>query len=352
MEPPGEVTETAVSMHDVARLAGVSQRTVSNVINGYVHVSAETRARVQRAVETLNYRPNISAQKLRNGKTGIVALAMPEIAQPYFSELADHFQRYAASKGITLLIDQTGGTRHRELLVLDGYRSNIIDGLILNPLNITVDDLAHRPLDVPVVLLGESIDQSGFLHVSIDNIAAAEIVTEHLIATGRRRIVALGSHLTPGDVGPDKRRLQGYVQALTRAGINPDPALMFDTQVWSRAEGYAGAARIAELRRSEGPQSVDALFCFNDVLALGALKAFHDYGVRVPRDVAVVGWDDIEQASYAVPALTSIAPDKALIVQQAVDGVLVRRGSGRVKAEELTCPFTLRVRASTARADS
>lgn len=337
----------AVSMHDVAKVAGVSQRTVSNVVNGYVHVSTETRERVQRAIDTLNYRPNISAQKLRNGKTGIVALAMPEIAPPYFAELADHLQRYAASRGVTLLIDQTGGTRERELQVLDGYRSNIVDGLILNPLAITAHDLTHRPLDVPVVLLGESIDHAGYLHVSVDNIAAAQAATQHLISIGRRRIAALGGHLTLGEVGPDKRRLQGYIQAITGAGLPLDPALMIDTRVWNRAEGYAAAAQIARARAQGGEKSVDGLFCFNDSLALGALKAFQDHTIRVPEDVAVVGWDDIEEASYSTPTLTTIAPDKRLLAQRAVDGLLARRSEHHLGSDEVVCPFELRVRCST-----
>lgn len=171
--------------------------------------------------------------------------------------------------------------------------------------------LGHpQALDVPVVLLGESIDHAGYLHVSIDNIAAAQAATEHLLATGRRRIAAIGGHLTPGDVGLDKRRLQGYIQAVAGAGLPLDP-LMFDTRAWTRAEGYDDAAQIAQARRTGGKRSVDGLFCFNDSLALGALKAFQDHGVRVPDDVAVVGWDDIEEASYSTPTLTTIAPTRS-----------------------------------------
>lgn len=186
----------AVSMRDVAKVAGVSQRTVSNVVNDYAHVRSETRQRVQEAIRTLNFRPNVSAQKLRNGRAGLVAVAVPEIAAPYFAELADHLQRYAANCGITLLIDQTGGTRARELLVLDGYRSNVIDGLIISPLAITAADPVHRQLDVPVVLLGESIDRSGVLHVSVDNVEAAKVATDHLIHGGRERIAAVGAHFS------------------------------------------------------------------------------------------------------------------------------------------------------------
>lgn len=333
----------AVSMRDVARLAGVSQRTVSNVVNDYVHVKAETRERVQQAIETLNFRPNISAQKLRNGRTGLVALAMPEIAAPYFAELADHLQRYAASRGITLLIDQTGGSRDRELVVLDGYRSNIIDGLILSPLAITAEDLAHRPLDVPVVLLGESINHSPFLHVSVDNVEAARVATQHLISTGRQHIAAVGAHFSVGTTGPAERRLQGYIEATSAADRVLSPGLTFEANTWTRAQGYEIATAMVERKTR-----VDALFCFNDSLALGAIKAFHDHKVRVPDDIAVVGWDDIEEASYSIPTLTTIAPDKAQIAARALDGLLANLDCGSASSHEVTCPFTLVVRESTA----
>jgi DNA-binding LacI/PurR family transcriptional regulator len=333
----------AVNMRDVARVAGVSQRTVSNVVNGYVHVKPETRARVQQAIDTLNFRPNISAQKLRKGRTGLVALAVPEIAAPYFAELADHLQRYAADRGITLLMDQTGGTRQRELLVLDGYRSNIIDGLILSPLAITAEDLAHRPLDVPVVLLGESIDSSGFLHVSVDNVAAAKVATEHLISSGRRQIAAVGAHFSVGITGPAERRLQGYIEATSAAGLLLSPALTFKAKVWTKAQGYAIATDIVAKR-----SQVDALFCFNDSLALGAIRALHELGVHVPDDIAVVGWDDIEEASYSTPTLTTIAPDKEQITTRAIDGLLASINKSAVVLEDVTCPFELKIRESTA----
>lgn len=332
-----------VSMRDVAKVAGVSQRTVSNVVNDYVHVSPETRERVQQAIRMLNYRPNISAQKLRNGRTGIVALAMPEIAAPYFAELADHLQKYASTHGITLLIDLTGGTRERELLVLEGYQSNIIDGLILSPLAITAGDLAHRPLDVPVILLGESIDHSGFLHVSIDNVAAAAAATNHLIEGGRRRIAAMGAHLKVGISGPAERRLQGYIRATSEAGLALSSRLTLHAETpWTRAQGY----RIATELVTAG-EPVDAVFCFNDSLALGALKAFQDLGVRVPDDIAVVGWDDIEDAAYSTPTLTSIAPDKAGIAALAVDGLLAALSQSPMSPDEVVCAFELKVRRSS-----
>ncbi len=332
----------AVSMRDVAALAGVSQRTVSNVVSGYVHVRAETRERVQRAIDELRYRPNMSARSLRRGRTGIIALAVPEIAAPYFAELADLIQRQAGARGVTLLVDQTGADRERELLVLDGYRSNVIDGLIISPMAITAEDLEAQDLDIPAVLLGERIHHSSVLHVAIDNVAAARDVTQHLLHSGRRRIAAVGGELEVNNVGPALRRLQGYLSALQDAGVEVDRELVVRTGGWSRSAGYAA---VDGLLRS-GTQ-VDALFCFNDVLALGAMAAISDHGRRVPDDIAVVGCDDIEEAAYCTPSLTSISPDKKAIANTAVDRLVAQIAGEPVPAEEITCAYELVVRQST-----
>ena len=304
---------TRVTMHDVAKLAGVSQRTVSNVVNDFRHVAPATRDRVQRAITALDYRPHVTAQRLRGGRTGIVALALPEITVPYFAEIADLIQREAHAQGITLLIDRTEGTRRSELLVLDGYRSNLIDGLILNPLALSAGDILERELDVPIVLLGEQIESGPLLHVSIDNVAAAREATEHLLLAGRRDIAVVGAPRPDQRTGPAVRRLQGHLDALRHAGLPVRPDRILEAPVWNRLTGYELAAR---LLRSTSPP--DAVFCFNDLLALGALKATADLAVRVPQDIAVLGWDDSEEAIYSVPSLTSVSPDKQAIATAAV----------------------------------
>ena len=330
-----------VSMRDVGALAGVSQRTVSNVVNGYVHVSPETRERVQRAIDELRYRPNVSARSLREGRTGIIALAVPEIAAPYFAELADHVQRRAGEHGVTLLIDQTGASRDRELLVLEGYGSHAIDGLLLSPMALTVDDLARRDVDIPTVLLGERIRDGGLVHISLDNVAAGREATAHLIEAGRRRIAAVGASAS-GSAGPAEARLRGYRLAHEEAGLAVAADLVVPIEVWSRAAGYAA---VDALLGTGTP--VDALFCFNDVGAVGALRALADHGLRVPEDVAVVGWDDIQDAEYLTPSLTTISPDKATIAQAAVDSLLAQVNGEPVTAREITCGHRLVVRETT-----
>jgi DNA-binding LacI/PurR family transcriptional regulator len=332
----------ATNMRDVAAVAGVSQRTVSNVVRGYVHVRPETRERVQRAIEQLKYRPNPSARSLREGRTGIIGLAVPEIAAPYFAELADRVQRAAAERRLTLLIDQTGADRESELLVLQGYRNHVIDGLIFSPMAIASEDLDEHHPDVPIVLLGERIRDGGLVNVAIDNVVAAREATEHLLEGGRTRIAAVGADVTTNNVGTAQARLRGYEMAHEQAGLQPPAGLAITTGGWTRASGYIAVDR---LLGSGTP--FDALFCFNDLLALGAIRALHDRRVAVPQDVSVVGWDDIQEAEFSVPSLTSVSPSKDAIATTAVDVLLGQIAGGSAPDHDIVCEHELVVRESS-----
>ncbi len=331
-------------LSDVADRAGVSVKTVSNVVNGYVHVSADTKARVDAALAELDYRPNLAARNLRRGRSGIVALALPELEVPYFAELARHVVEQARQRGWTVLIDQTDGEHEREQLVMDSYGTQLIDGLILSPIATGADELSARRDTTPMVLLGERVYDGPDDHVSIDNVAAASTAVRHLVDLGRRRVAAVGRQSQP-TAQTARLREQGYLEALAAGGLPPDPALVVPTTSFTRAEGAAAVDRLLAL-----PAPPDALFCFNDLLALGALRRLHELGVRVPTDVAVVGVDDIEDGRYATPTLTTIRPDKARIAQLAVqllaDRLDTSDGAPR-PARELEAPYDLVVREST-----
>ena len=328
-------------LKDVAERAGVSVKTVSNVVNGYLHVRPDTRDRVEQAIAELNYRPNLSARNLRKGRTGVIALAVPELDIPYFAELARHVVAAAAAHGWTVLIDQTGGGHEQERKAASGIGDHMIDGLIFSPLALTADDLAG--LDgMPMVLLGERVDHGPADHVVVDNVAAAREITAHLVGLGRRRIAAVGSQRTP-EVASARLRLAGYAAALEEAGLGYDEKLVAPAPAWHRADG---AAAVRDLLAS-GVRP-DAVFCFNDTLALGALRALHDAGLRVPEDVAVVGFDDIEDGRFSIPTLTTVAPDKERIAKLAVE-LLAERIDGDREAppRELTAPYRLATREST-----
>ncbi|MFF5175304.1 LacI family DNA-binding transcriptional regulator [Micromonospora sp. NPDC000089] len=328
-------------LKDVAERAGVSVKTVSNVVNGYVHVRPDTRARVEEAIVELNYRPNLSARNLRKGRTGVIALAVPELDIPYFAELARHVVDAAAAHGWTVLIDQTGGGPEQERVAAAGIGDHMIDGLIFSPLALTADDLAG--LDgMPMVLLGERVDHGPADHVAIDNVTAAREMTAHLIGLGRRRVAAIGSQRTPEGASA-RLRLAGYAAALADAGLAYDETLVAPAPAWHRADGAAAMRHL--LTSGVRP---DAVFCFNDTLALGALRALHEAGLRVPDDVAVAGFDDIEDGRFSVPTLTTIAPDKERIAHLAVDLLAARLSADPAPPpQELQAPYRLTPREST-----
>lgn len=338
----------AVGLKDVAALAGVSIKTVSNVVNGQ-KVRPETLDRVQRAIDELRYQPNLSARSLRTGRTGVIALAVPELTSPYFAELARSVIAAAAAQGWTVLVDETDGLRERELPVLHGIRSHLIDGAIFSPLALGREEPAPLRPDLPMVLLGERLFTGHVDHVAFDNIAAAQTAVQHLLDRGRSRIAAIGLQTTP--VGETARlRLAGWRAALAGAGHTPDDDLVVPAARWHREDGYRATQELL----ASGVR-VDALFCCNDLLAVGALRALVEVGLRVPQDVAVIGIDDIEEGRYVSPSLTTISPDKHAIAGEAVRLLALRIQQRRTPGMEtsdpdrhdIETPFELIVREST-----
>ncbi|MFJ8750300.1 LacI family DNA-binding transcriptional regulator [Streptomyces sp. NPDC102441] len=316
---------------DVARHAGVSEKTVSNVINDYVHVSDRTRRVVREAIDHLGYRVNLAGRHLRKGRTGIIALVVPELDVPYFAELARHVIREAEQLSLTVLIHQSGADREHELAALAGFGSDFVDGIILSPLALTADDLRQRVGVPPTVLLGELLEE-GADHVAIDNEKAARQATEHLIGLGRRNILAVGGHEAPG-LGTAEARTRGYLAALAEEGLTRQPDALLavdDFRMPAGARAVAGALR-AGLRP-------DGLLCLNDQLALGALRALHEHGLRVPEDVAVIGFDDVEGGRFSVPTLSTVAPDKAAVARVAVQLLHHRIGEAAARSPQEADP--------------
>jgi DNA-binding LacI/PurR family transcriptional regulator len=330
------------SIKDVAERAGVSLKTVSNVVNGYQFVTPATRAKVQQAIDDLDYRPNLSARLLRGGRTGLIALAVPEISMPYFAELAAQFVQLAKEYGWTVLIDETGGTLENERLVVEGIKSHLIDGLIVSPLAITAKDIESRRDGTPLVLLGERLTRAPVDHVSIDNVAGARAAVAHLARLGRTRIAAIGSqpHISGGTAA---LRLKGYRQELRRAGLPYDRALVAPAARYHRSDGAQAMRALLDLDAAP-----DAVFCFNDLMALGAIRTLLARGLRVPQDVAVIGFDNLEEGEFSTPTLSTVAPDKEQIARHALRLLKLRITDGdAAQPQEEYADFRLVVREST-----
>jgi DNA-binding LacI/PurR family transcriptional regulator len=332
-----------VTLRDVAALAGVSSRTVSNVVNGYAPVSEAMRARVQKAVDELGYQPNVLARNLASGRSGQIAVVEPYLDTPYCAELLQGIIRAARVQGYNVLIDQTDGdAEHEKLFLSRGSQQLLFDGVIFSPLGLAQSDLVERDASLPLVVLGERVSDGSFDHIGIDDVTASREATEHLLGLGRRRVAAIGDQ--PYRTGEAAQlRTQGYRLAHERAGIPVREELVISTPRFNRSDGATAMAHLLDLE--EPP---DAVFCYSDLVALGALHTLASRGLRVPEDVAVVGYDDIEDARYSNPPVTTVSPDKKMIAETAVERLLKRIGSSApVPGMEIRAPHRLIPRAST-----
>lgn len=336
----------SVRLADVARRAGVSTKTASNVLNGVGRYSVSTAEAVRQAIAELDYRPNLAARSLRRGRPQLVGLVVPELDVDYFAEFARHVLIAATAHGMNVVVEQTLGDLDRELQLIDGTRSSLVDGVLLSPLRLTVDDLRAIENGPPVVLVGDEIPAGTLDHVGFDNLAAAETATRHLIARGCRRIAAVGAPpIKTGSPYPEtmrSHRLQGLINALRAAG-RFDPELIESTETLHYADGTAGVRRLLE-RVDPAP---DGIFCFNDQVALGVLRGLADAGLRVPRDIAVIGFDGTEQTDYSVPRLTTMTPDKKALAQHAIMLLSRRLGDRSGAVQDVTVDAELIIREST-----
>lgn len=333
------------TLRDVARLAGVSPATVSNVMQNRPRVADATRLRVREAARTLRYEPNPLARSLRSGRTGTIALITPGLRNSYFAELATELISAAGAYDLRVSVEVLDGDRAREESLLTGAWTSFADGIVYVPQELIgpeIDDAlasraGRRP---PVVLLGERGAGAECAQVNYRNAAASQAATQTLIAGGARRIAAIGPHEFAGTQTP---RLDGYRAALAEHGLSEGPELVRATDTWGRA---AGMAAVRELL-ADGVE-FDAVFAFNDMIALGALAALASAGVRVPEDVQVVGFDNVEESAYSSPPLTTVDPGKAAaaaLALELLDSLL--RGDADAVGRQVSPEFAVVLRGTT-----
>jgi DNA-binding LacI/PurR family transcriptional regulator len=256
-----------------------------------------------------------SAPVARRVRTGIVALAIPDLNEPYFAELTSLFVTRAHERGLSILIQQTAGLHEREVDIANGVGLPPIDGLIHIPRSLTVGDLTRRTAPGPIVLLGEHIQVSPFTHVTVDNKAGTDAATAHLADAGCRRIAFVGRRdAVPSDAAD--QRVAGYLAAVQRLGLSDDAALIATVDAFTAEEGRRAMSELM----ARGVDC-DGVVCSNDSLAFGVLAALHEAEIRVPAEVAVIGFDDVHAAQFSTPTLTSVAPDDGALVDAALDAL-------------------------------
>jgi LacI family transcriptional regulator len=322
---------------DVARAAGVSVTTISHVLSGNRPVSLATQARVREVIEALGYRPNPVARSLRTQRSHTVGLVIPDITNPYYPMLARGLQDVIAEAGYHVFVCSTDARAERELEFVTDLAERRVDGLFIAAFGADPELLGvPAARGIATVSLGARIDHPAVDVVDTDDADGAARATEHLIGLGHLRIGLIAG---PPPIG--QRRAGGYRRALEAADV-PFAAELVQTGDWTRASGRPAMRALAAL---EEPPT--AVFCANDLMAIGALDAARDLGLDVPRDLSLVGFDDIEAAALLTPALTTVL-NPAHAVGEAAGRLLLERLSGSpTKRTVLHLPCTLIERAST-----
>ncbi len=307
----------AVSVREVAALAGVSVGTVSNVLNRPGNVKAETVDKVNRAIDALGYVPNAAARQLRAGRSRALALVVLDVANPFFTDVARGAEARAAEDGYTVLLANSDESPEREASHLEVFEEQRVGGLLISPVE---DDLSRlelaRDRGIPVVLVDREAGSSGFPSVSVDDVAGGALAARHLLDLGRRRLAFVGGPLRIRQVADRHRGATEAVAAVEGATLH-----LVGTDEMSLDEGRRAGEVLRALVRETG---IDGIVAANDLLAIGVERAllFGPDPVRVPDEVALVGYDDISFAASAVVPITSVRQPRELIGSTAVELIL------------------------------
>lgn len=326
-------------MADVARLAGVSHQTVSRVINGQTNLRPATREKVEQAIRQLGYRPNTAARALVTRRSATIGVIGSKSG--YWGPSTVHRTIQAAGRDAGYFVSSVNLqslTREELADAIDHLRSQAVEGIVLISANDEALDVARAQEDVglPVVVIEGDPARTRWT-VGVDQVAGAELGTRHLVELGHTDIVHLAGPLEWTEA---RARLQGWQQAMYAAGLRPDRHVAGD---WSAASGFEAGQEIA------AREDVTAVFCGNDQMALGLMRALWEAGRAVPtgpRGVSVVGFDDIPEAAYLIPPLTTVRQDFQAVGRRAIE--ILRAAIDRVPAPQGLIRPELVVRASSA----
>ncbi|MDQ0482470.1 LacI family DNA-binding transcriptional regulator [Guptibacillus hwajinpoensis] len=286
------------NMTDVAKLANVSTATVSRVIQNPETVKEKTRVKVLQAIEELNYQPNILARYFRRTETKTILVVVPSIANNVFPQMIEGIDLVANQSGYKVLLGNTNQEPDKAYSYIEELKQKQVDGMILLTTRLDYQIISELGDDYPVVLTSDYIEGLTAPTVAIDNISSARVAVEHLLQLGHQRV---GIITGPLDIPLSRDRLKGYRQALLERDIGVESVLIQEGS-HSYESGYNQMQKFLALDKSP-----TAIFAANDTMAMGAIKAVKAHGLRVPEDVAVVGFDNIQFSAIFEPALTTIA---------------------------------------------
>lgn len=334
-----------VTIRDVAKAAGVSASTVSRVFNHSDLVTEETQLRVRTVARQMGYRPNATAKSLSHGRTEAIGVVLPTPHGEFFSEIIRGIDNVAKDAEHYLLISSARYTLSESAAALEALRGRV-DGLLVMTTHVETpqDVLDDHAIDSPVVFMNSAMSDAGVDSFEIENRDGAYDATQHLIEQGNRRI---GLMLGPPDSHDVRERMEGYRDALTDAGLDPDaqPVIHGD---FTQASGYQAGQQILAL--SPRP---DAVFSCNDYMAIGAMSALQEAGVQIPEDIAIAGFDDIPSARYSSPSLTTVQVPVYDLGRRAAERLVeIIQAPTPPTPEALVLPSQLVVRASSVRSSA
>ncbi|HNS53030.1 MAG TPA: LacI family DNA-binding transcriptional regulator [Anaerolineae bacterium] len=329
-----------ITMRDVADRAGVSATTVSHVINGTRFVSEEIRQRVLDAMRQLEYQPNALARSLRLGQTNTLGMIVPDSANPFFAEMAHAIEGASFSHGHNVILCNSEGDLSKELVYTNVLMEKQVDGIIFVAAGLSsqhILSIAER--SVPVVVVDRGLPDIAVDTVMCDNKGGGYAATAHLIGLGHTRIGCISG---PSTLTPSAGRVLGYRQALADSGLPVDENLI------QQGDFQYSRSASAMARLLEQPEPPTAVFACNDMMAIAAISVANERGLRVPCELAVVGFDDVALASFISPPLTTVAQPTQQMAEKAIELLLARIDNQALPVQRLLLATHLVVRRSTA----
>jgi LacI family transcriptional regulator len=326
-----------VTINEVAALAGVSPTTVSHVLSGKRLVAEETRGTVREAIRTLGYRPNHVARSLRTRRSHMIAVVVPDVTNTFYSVLTRGLADTLDREGYGSYVCNTDGLVDREVKFLDDVLDRGADGIVLAAVDAaSAGVLKPADLGVPVVCVGRGLDHPRIDVVTVGDEEGSYAVTRHLIGRDPTRVAMIHGPSESGET-----RVAGFTRAMREAGRTIDRRLLAAGD-WTRRGGYDAMRRMLAYPPDRRPEAV---FCANDLMAIGAIDALREAELDVPGDVAIAGFDDVDAATIVHPALTTVVNPAYDIGVQAGE-MLVSRLSGSYDGDgrevELPCPLVVR----------
>jgi LacI family transcriptional regulator, repressor for deo operon, udp, cdd, tsx, nupC, and nupG len=330
--------KSMATIQDVAKEAGVSVATVSRVLNNSPSVSPDTRKNVLAAIKTLNYQPNLLGRNLRRMETRMILVLLPNISNSFYSKIVKGIEDVAHSNGYNIMLCNTNLDKQREKLYLDLLKNRLADGVIFMAPELNKKELNEIGKQFPVVQCCEYIKGANVSHVTIDNNQAAKKMVKHLISLGHKRIAMISCK---NKFVSTYEREEGYKKALEECGIAPEASLIKYGDFTFKS-GLDAMKQI--LNASEKPTAV---FTISDMMAIGAIKAIKSWGLKVPEDIAVAGFDNVSFASMYDPALTTISQNQYALGCTAMDLLLEIIRKDIKQPQELILDHELILREST-----